>query len=59
MTNITISDLNPADSDSYMRELSDEELNALAGGWIEELLAAIGVGVASIFTGVWIGMLFE
>jgi hypothetical protein len=38
MTNITISDLHPTDfdllssSDSYMRELSDEELNTLIGG---------------------------
>jgi hypothetical protein len=51
MTNITISDLHPTDFDllpnpeSYMRELSDEELNAKTGGQLElDLVSALVIG---------------
>jgi hypothetical protein len=63
MTNITISDLHPTDfdllsnSDSYMRELSDKELNALTGGLSADdsffLGALIGYGVGAIISGIW------
>jgi hypothetical protein len=52
MSNIAISDLHSTDfdllsnSDSYMRELSDEELNAQRGGFIavDDFLIGLMVG---------------
>jgi hypothetical protein len=56
VSNIAISDLHSTDfdllsnSDSYMRELSDEELNALTGG-----LSSENSNVIAFYIGVAIG----
>ncbi len=67
MTNITISDLHPTDfdllpnSESYMRELSDAELDAKTGGLIDTLdtVSALVLGgvIGTVLSG--IGMLLD
>ena len=57
MSNITISNLNPIDSDifsnseSYMMDLSDKELDGTNGGWFNALvgIASLGVGIYGLF----------
>ena len=57
MANITISNLTPIDSDifsnseSYMMDLSDNELDGTNGGWFGTAvgLASLGVGIYSLF----------
>ena len=49
MSNITISNLNPTDSDilsqSYMVDLSENELESTNGGWVGALIGAVGTAV--------------
>ena len=57
MANITISNLNPTDSDifsnseSYMMDLSDKELDGTNGGWFGTAVGVAGliVGIAGLF----------
>ena len=57
MANITISNLNPTDSDifsnseSYMMDLSENEIDATNGGWFGAAVSVAGliVGVAGLF----------
>ena len=57
MANITISTLNPTDSDilsssqSYMMDLSENELDATNGGWVGTFagILSLGVGIYSLF----------
>jgi hypothetical protein len=63
MSNIAISDLHPtdfnllSDSESYMRELSDEELNALTGGF--DSVAFLSGAFTGAFIGSVIGLLID
>jgi hypothetical protein len=60
MSNITISDMHStdfkllSDSESYMRELSDEELNAQRGGLTDEVWDYFFVGAVIGWVGVWV-----
>jgi hypothetical protein len=56
MANITISELRPAgadlfsDSESYLNDLNDNELDNVAGGWRQALADAVRAGSPAIAT---------